>query len=161
MSDVGTLYVLSNRDQSLAKIGLTRGGTPRATDYERAHGIRWYTYWSAVTCHVAEAEAAAHRELVICRFALVPGAREVFHVTPAKAKRVAERHVVPPSGTARQPNTGTARPAWLTYGDILVSAASAELVRVATARINRYRHGRVLSRLFSWWLASRRHRTFR
>jgi hypothetical protein len=39
--DIGRLYVLSNRDQSLAKIGLARDGTPtaRATDYERAHGI--------------------------------------------------------------------------------------------------------------------------
>jgi hypothetical protein len=78
MQDVGTIYVLANRDQSLAKIGLTRDGTPdaRATDYERAHGIKWHVYWSAVSCYVAEAEAAAHRELDICRFALVPGARE-------------------------------------------------------------------------------------
>ena len=111
MHDIGTLYVLSNRDQSLAKIGLTRDGTPdaRATDYERAHGIRWHVYWSAVTCHVAEAEAAAHRELDICRFALVPGAREVFHVTPQKAQRVAARYVVPPSGAAQQPNNAHTR----------------------------------------------------
>jgi hypothetical protein len=51
--DIGTLYVLSNRDQSLAKIGLMRDGNPdaRATDYERAHGIRWHVYRSAVTCN--------------------------------------------------------------------------------------------------------------
>jgi hypothetical protein len=65
-------------------------------------------YWSAVTCNVATAEAAAHRELDICRFALVPGARDVFHVTPQKAKRVAERYVAPPSDGARQSNARSA-----------------------------------------------------
>jgi hypothetical protein len=155
--DIGQLYVLANRDQSLAKIGMTRDGTPdaRASDYERAHGIRWHVYWAAVTCHVAEAEAAAHRDLDICRFALVPGAREVFHVTPAKAQRVAARYVVPPCGAPQQPDAGATRPRWLDYGGVLVSAASAELVRVATSRIGRRRYGRVLSQLFTRWLASR------
>jgi hypothetical protein len=127
--DIGTLYVLANLDRSLAKIGLTRDGTPdaRATDYERAHGIRWHVYWSAVTCHVAEAEAAAHRELDICRFALVPGAREVFHVTPQKAKRVAEQFVITPpgitpSGTTRQPPL---RIPWLQYAEITAAVAIA------------------------------------
>jgi hypothetical protein len=164
--DIGTLYVLANRDQSLAKIGLTRDGAPdaRASDYERAHGIRWYVYWSAVTCNVAAAEAAAHRELDICRFALVPGAREVFHVTPAKAKRVAERYVVPPSSAAKPSD---ARSAELeSYGEALISAISPVLVRIATSNLRRHRYGprlfacwSVLSRLFSWWTASRRHRT--
>jgi hypothetical protein len=157
--DIGTLYVLANRDQSLAKIGLTRDGTPavRATDYEREHGIFWYIYWSATTCNVAAAEAAAHRELNVCRFALVPGAREIFHVTPAKAQRIAARFVVPPSaGAARR----------LDYGEGIVSAVAAELSRLASSRIRRHRTGRhmlacwsVLSRLFTWWTASRRRRT--
>jgi hypothetical protein len=122
--DVGTLYVLSNRDHSLAKIGLTRNGSPdaRATAYERAHGIRWHVYWSAVTCHVAEAEAAAHRELDICRFALVPGAREVFHVTPQKAKRVAERFVIAPPGIAQQQH---GRIPWLRYAEVAAAIAIA------------------------------------
>jgi hypothetical protein len=170
MSDIGTLYVLTNRDQSLAKIGLTRDGTPnsRATEYERAHGIRWYVYWAAVTCNVAEAEAAAHRELDICRFALVPGAREIFHVTPWKAQRAALRYVIPPSGATQQPDAGAARSGWLDYGEGLIATASAELVRVATSRIRQHRYGRqvfacwsVLSRLFTWWTASRRRQTFR
>ena len=134
MHDIGTLYVLSNRDQSLAKIGLTRDGTPdaRATDYERAHGIRWHVYWSAVTCHVTEAEAAAHRELDICRFALVPGAREIFHV---KAKRVAARYVVPPSGAA-QPELRIGLLAWrshlerITAAMLLIAACWAALRRL-------------------------------
>ena len=168
--DLGTLYVLSNRDQSMAKIGLTRDGTPsaRASDYERAHGICWHVYWAAITCTVAEAEAAAHRELDVCRFALVPGAREVFHVTPAKAQRVAARYVVPPSGAAQQPEAGEVRSVWLDYSDVLLAAASTEFVRVATSRIRRHRTGRhilsywsVLSRLFTWWTASRRRQTFR
>jgi hypothetical protein len=161
MQDIGALYVLSNRDQSLAKIGLTRDGTPdaRATDYERAHGIHWHVYWAAITCNVAAAEAAAHRDLDICRFALVPGAREVFHVTPAKAQRIAARYVVPPSGGAAQPPG--ARAAGLNYGEILLAAVSPALARVATSSLRRHRYGRMLSRLFSWWLASRRHRTFR
>ena len=65
MQDVGRIYVLANRDQSLAKVGMTRTGTPPA------------------------------------------------------------------------------------------------LARVATSSRRRHRYGRMLSRLFSWWLASRRHRTFR
>jgi hypothetical protein len=56
--DVGTLYVLANRDNSLAKIGLTRSGKPdtRADDYSRAHSIQWHVYWFADTRNVAEAE---------------------------------------------------------------------------------------------------------
>ena len=135
--DVGTLYVLSNRDRSLAKIGLTRNGTPdaRATDYERAHGIRWHVYWSAVTCHVAEAEAAAHRELDICRFALVPGAQEVFHVTPQKAVRIAERFVIAPPGTAQQsppPQHWSSTRGWLE-----LAALAATLGAVAPRRYPR------------------------
>ena len=59
--DVGTLYVLANRDNSLAKIGLTRSGKPdtHADDYFRAHGIQWHVYWFADTRNVAEAERRA------------------------------------------------------------------------------------------------------
>jgi hypothetical protein len=98
--NVGTLYVLANRDSSLAKVGLTRNGTPdaRASDYERQHGIQWHVYWSARTCDVAAAEAAAHSELAPQRFSLTPDAREIFHVTPAKAVAVAQRYVVAPDG---------------------------------------------------------------
>jgi hypothetical protein len=94
--DIGTLYVLANRDMSLAKVGLTRNGTPdtRANDYSREHGTQWHVYWSAVTCNVTEAEARVHSELAEFRFSMVPGAREIFHITPAKAQRVAERYVV-------------------------------------------------------------------
>jgi hypothetical protein len=126
--DTGTLYVLSNRDRSLAKIGLTRNGTPDATAYERAHGIRWHVYWSARTCHVAEAEAAVHRELDICRFALVPGAREVFHVTPQKAVRIAECYVITPDGEAQQqarPLRFVRRVPWLRYAEVAAALAIA------------------------------------
>jgi hypothetical protein len=124
--DLGCIYVLSNTDHSLAKIGLTRGGTPdaRATDYERAHGIRWHVYWSAVTCHVAAAEAAAHRELDICRFSLVPGAREVFHVTPHKAVRIAERFIIaPPGSTQPPPKQQRADIPWLRYAEVAATVA--------------------------------------
>ena len=169
--DIGTLYVLANRDQSLAKIGLTRDGTPavRATDYEREHGIFWYIYWSATTCNVAAAEAAAHRELDVCRFALVPGAREIFHVTPQKAQRVAARYIVPPSGAAQQSDTGTVRSVWLeSYGEVLLAAISPALVRIATSNLRQHRYGRqvfacwsVLRRVLSWWSAYRHRQTFR
>jgi hypothetical protein len=154
MHDIGQLYVLSNMDQSLAKVGLTRDGSPnaRATDYERAHGIRWHVYWSATTLHVEEAEAAAHRELAPFRFSLVPGAREIYHLTPQKAVRVAERFVVPPSGAA-QPSGAPA--AWLAEGDALLAAISPALFRIAASSLRRHRYGRqlfagwsVLSRLF-------------
>jgi hypothetical protein len=117
---------------------------------------------------VAEAEAAAHRELDICRFALVPGAREVFHVTPQKAKRVAERYVVAPSGAAPQSDAGTARSVWLEYGEGLVSAISPALVRIATSNLRRHRYGQqlfacwsMLRRALSWWSAFRHRQTFR
>jgi hypothetical protein len=116
MPDAGTLYVLANRDQSLAKIGLTRNGTPdaRATDYERAHDIQWHVYWSARTLDVAAAEVAAHRALQAQRFALTPDAREIFHVTPAAAARIAARYVVAPD-TDTDVTSGTSpyrRPGW-------------------------------------------------
>jgi hypothetical protein len=81
--DVGLLYVLANRDSSLAKIGMTRNGTPdaRASDYERAHGITWSVFWQARTEKIAQAEASAHRELRDYRFVNAVGAKEVFHVT--------------------------------------------------------------------------------
>jgi hypothetical protein len=128
--DIGTLYVLSNRDQSLAKVGLTRNGTPdaRATDYERAHGIQWHVYWSAVTCEVAAVEARCHRALAERRFALTPEAREVFHLTPHHAVRVVEQFVVPVPGSTTQ----QARPLlfvrctpWLRYAEVAAAIAVA------------------------------------
>jgi hypothetical protein len=142
--DIGTLYVLSNRDQSLAKIGLTRDSTPdaRATAYERAHGIRWHVYWSAVTCHVAEAEAAVHRELDICRFALVPGAREVFHLTPEKARRVCKRYVCSPDSDA-PPELRIGRPAWRS----LLERITATVLLIAICWASLRRLHRTLRRL--------------
>ena len=93
--DVGLLYVLANRDSSLAKIGMTRNGTPdaRATDYERKHGIAWRVFWQARTERVAGTEAAIHHELAAYRFSLTPEAREVFHIVPARAVAVAKRYM--------------------------------------------------------------------
>lgn len=100
MKDVGTVYVLANRDRSLAKLGMTRLGTPqgRALNYTRAHGIVWDLYWSAPTRAVARVEARCHHELRGCRFVNCPGAREVFHITPQRAREVARRHVIAPAG---------------------------------------------------------------
>jgi hypothetical protein len=49
MSDPGTIYVLSNTDGSLSKVGMTRAGSPdaRADDYSRKHGIQWHVYCRA------------------------------------------------------------------------------------------------------------------
>jgi hypothetical protein len=96
--DIGVLYVLSNRDRSLAKVGLTRLGSPggRAADYGRAHGIEWRTFWSAPTQRVGEVEARCHRALAPHRFANAPGCREVFHVTPETARAIALREVIAP-----------------------------------------------------------------
>jgi hypothetical protein len=98
--DVGTLYILTNTDRSLAKLGLTRIGTPgkRAADYGRVHGIAWQVYWSAPTRNVGSVEAACHRALAAHRFVIAPLAHEVFHVTPQAARAIAERHVIPPDG---------------------------------------------------------------
>ena len=97
-NDVGTLYVLANRDMSLAKVGMTRNGTPdvRADSYSREHGIVWHVYWSAETTYVATAELSVHTALAHVRFAEVPGAREIFHLTPSKAKAVAMKHITTP-----------------------------------------------------------------
>jgi hypothetical protein len=122
-TDLGTLYVLANRDQSLAKIGLTRNGTPdaRADDYARAHGIQWHVYWSARTLNVAAAEANAHRDLQAQRFALTPDAREIFHVTPERAQRVAARYVIPTPG--EQPELRIVQPAWRVWLERVAAVA--------------------------------------
>jgi hypothetical protein len=119
--DSGTLYVLANRDASLSKIGMTRNGMPdaRADDYARAHGIQWHVYWTARTLNVATAEAAAHRDLQVQRFALTPDAREIFHCTPATAQRVAARYVIPPPGA--QPELRTVQPTWRVHIERLVA----------------------------------------
>ena len=124
--DIGTLYVLANQDHSLAKIGLTRNGTTdaRADAYARDHGIRWHVYWSAVTDNVADAEAAAHRALQDRRFSLLPEAREVFHVTPQKAARIAEQFVVTPPGITQQQHQHASIP-WLRYAEAVAAVAIA------------------------------------
>jgi hypothetical protein len=136
--DVGTLYILANRDHSLAKVGITRTGRPetRADDYGRQHGIEWHVYWSAVTCHVAAAEASAHRALQDRRFSLLPEAREVFHCAPMLAKRTAERYVAAPTGTsasfsnALSPDPSLARnPLWPVCREAIIAAASIGLAR--------------------------------
>jgi hypothetical protein len=137
-NDVGTLYVLANRDHSLAKVGMTRNGRPetRADDYGRQHGIQWRVYWSVVTCHVADAEASAHRALQDRRFSLLPEAREVFHCTPMLAKRIAERYVTAPAGAsasfsaARKLDPSLARnPLWSVCREAIIAAASIGLTR--------------------------------
>jgi T5orf172 domain len=129
MPDTGTLYILSNVDGSLAKVGFTRNGTPdaRADAYSAAHGIRWHVYWSALTENVEQVEAAAHRALQDRRFSLTPEAREIFHCTPAHAVRIAERFVVPVTGsTAEQPRPlrFVRRTPWLRHAEIAVAAAT-------------------------------------
>jgi hypothetical protein len=135
--DIGTLYVLANQDHSLAKIGLTRNGTPdaRAGAYARDHGIRWHVYWSTRTRDVAAAEASAHRDLQGQRFALVPDAREIFHLTPEKARQVCERYVRAPDSDA-SPELLTEQPAWrsllerITAAVLLIGACWAALRRL-------------------------------
>jgi hypothetical protein len=125
--DTGTLYVLANQDHSLAKIGLTRNGTPvaRADAYARDHGIQWHVYWSAVTDNVADAEAAAHRALQDRRFSLLPEAREVFHVTPQKAVRIVEQFVVTSPGIAQPQQPHQQRIPWLRYAEVAAAFAIA------------------------------------
>jgi hypothetical protein len=138
--DSGTLYVLANRDASLSKIGMTRNGTPdaRADDYARAHGIQWHVYWTARTLNVATAEAAAHRDLQAQRFALTPDAREIFHVTPERAQRVAARYVIPPPG--EQPERRIVQPTWRVY---LARAAAVLVVIILYWRLLRRIHQRL------------------
>jgi hypothetical protein len=132
MSDFGTLYILANRDQSLAKVGLTRTGTPdaRADDYSRAHGIQWHVYWSAATLDVEAVEAACHRALTDRRFSLTPEAREIFHVTPPHAVRIAERFVIPAPGSTMPDSTArplrfVRRSPWLRTAEVATAVAIA------------------------------------
>jgi hypothetical protein len=97
--DYGCIYVLTNRDRSLSKVGMTRFSNPaaRARDYTRIYNIEWRVYWSAATRDVAAVEARCHRELARHRFVNAPpGAREVFFVVPQDAVAIAKRHVVSP-----------------------------------------------------------------
>jgi Meiotically up-regulated gene 113 len=128
--DIGTIYVLVNRDGSLTKIGLTRTGSPeaRATDYERAHGICWpVVYWSCTTDDVAGVEARIHRVLQDRRFSLTPEAREIFHCTPHHAVRIAERFVIPAPGTntpqQARPLRFVRRSPWLRSAEIAAAVA--------------------------------------
>jgi Meiotically up-regulated gene 113 len=141
--DIGTLYVLANRDASLAKVGMTRNGTPetRAADYERQHGIQWTrVYWSALTENVQAVEARCHGALAPYRFALSPpGATEIYHLIPEKAVRVAERYVIAPVGTpafsSPTPDVFshglqlTRNPLWPLCREALMAAASVGLYR--------------------------------
>jgi hypothetical protein len=131
--DVGLLYVLANRDSSLAKIGMTRNGTPdaRATDYERAHGITWSVFWQAHTENVAQAEASAHHELAAYRFSLTPEAREIFHIVPTRAVAVALRYVVPPDGESA---AQTVRPLWRSHIERIAAVAVLLITLLPAAR---------------------------
>jgi hypothetical protein len=158
MQDNGTVYILTTRNRSMSKIGMTRSGTPeaRARSYTDEHELRWTVVWAAETSNVAEVERLAHARLAAHRSNL-PGTREIFNVSPETAQQILIGLLRPVS----EADAWAAMPVWRGYGDVLVSAASAELVRVATAHINRYRYGRLLSRLFTQWLAFRRRQTFK
>jgi hypothetical protein len=145
--DVGTIYVLANRDQSLAKVGMTRNGTPdtRADDYSRQHGFQWFTYWHAHIQNVAAVEAAAHQALANRRFSLIPEAREVFHCTPEVALRVVEPLIITPGGDA--PTEATLHQ--FAYLDLLVALAKTELRQL----LYRHRYGRHL--MAAWSVLSR------
>jgi hypothetical protein len=155
-SDIGVIYVLTNRDHSLSKIGMTRTGTPqlRADDYSRVHGIQWtHIFWQARTENVAAVEAAAHRALADRRFALTPDAQEIFHVVPEVARRAAERFVIPLAGDAALSQAAASAPRWAAALELIAGAAIAELGRITIARIRRFHYGRSL--LAGWALLSR------
>jgi hypothetical protein len=165
MQDVGTVYILTTRNRSMSKIGMTRSGTPeaRARSYTDDHELRWTVVYSCETRDVAEVEQLAHARLAAHRSNL-PGTREIFNVAPEIAQQTLISLLRP---VTTEPNAGTARPTWLDYGKVLVATASTELVRVATAHIRQHRYGRqvfacwsVLMRVLSWWQASRRRQTF-
>jgi hypothetical protein len=143
--DPGVLYVLSNVDASLAKIGLTRSGTPdaRATAYERAHGITWSVFWQARTEHVAEAETNAHRELRDYRFVNAVGTTEVFHLTPQAAVAVAQRYVVPPAGAPLE--FRTIRPLWRSRLE-RIGAVALLIITLLPAARRLYRRARIAAR---------------
>jgi hypothetical protein len=99
--DVGTVYVLKSTHPGLAKVGLTRHGTPeqRAENYTKVHGLIWQVYWSAPTQNVGKVEAACHHALATHSVAgTAVGMQEVFKVSPAYAREIAQRYVVAPSG---------------------------------------------------------------
>jgi len=90
------LYVLSNKDKSKSKVGITCKGTPsrRAIDYSREHPEHgpWEPVWSKRTRCAAKAERLAHTSLAKERVTTKTGAKEIFAVKPAKAVKVAKRH---------------------------------------------------------------------
>jgi hypothetical protein len=81
----GVIYVLTNRDKSLAKIGFTTTGSAaeRATAYSRESGIEFVVYGEMPTRYAQAVEAKAHAHFAGRRF-VVGNCREVFHVTPAE-----------------------------------------------------------------------------
>jgi hypothetical protein len=101
-TDIGRIYVLRGQHDGteLAKLGMTRNGTPdaRATDYGAAHAgnVTWHVHWQALTTDVAAVEARCHGALGGWRYAGIPGAREVYAIAPDAARTIAQPLITPP-----------------------------------------------------------------
>jgi hypothetical protein len=107
--------VFANRDSSLAKLGMTRTGTPDmcASQYEAAHGIAWRAFWQAPTANVAEVEARCHRELASRRVSSCPKHAKYFIASPPpRSASRCERQFLP-IPTARLAASAMARDALL------------------------------------------------
>jgi hypothetical protein len=119
----GYVYILTNADYSLAKVGITfqaDSAADRARAYSRAHGIKLRVFACYATQRAQEIERRAHRHLQARLFYTGSGAIEVFHMTPADAAFVVARMVIPLDAPLEAP---------LHIPPVLPIIARAELIR--------------------------------
>lgn len=100
---VGIIYILSDANRKLSKIGRTTAGTAagRATSYGKLHGHRWIVFAQMATLRVAEVEANIHVKLEAKRLSTSTNAPEIFKITPMEAETAARALILPPGVTAK------------------------------------------------------------
>jgi hypothetical protein len=99
---VGIIYILTDADRKLSKIGRTTAGTAagRATSYGKLHGHRWTVFAQMATLRVAEVEANIHVTFEAKRLPTSTNAREIFKIRPMEAEAAARALILPPGATA-------------------------------------------------------------
>jgi hypothetical protein len=99
---LGVIYILTDQQKKLSKIGRTSTGTAagRAAEYGKAHGHRWTVFAQLASLRVSEVEANIHAQFWAKRVRTATNAREIFKVRPAEAEIVARSLVLPPGSSS-------------------------------------------------------------
>jgi hypothetical protein len=95
---VGLIYILSDKANSISKIGRTTDGDPtrRARDYGKVDAYEFQVVYSITTCRVSEVETLIHEYYKKKRIDVPSGAREIYKIKPSHAKSQIQRFVLSP-----------------------------------------------------------------